>query len=126
MARDLEKMRRNATTRGQVLPTVWAEKKTRNPTSGVFLGAWRDSGRGFSPEPVPPKPGQPRRMLLGIFHGVPAMKKSFLDVSMEPSHIVHYQKNVEAVCLSEAEARQPLMHELGYYFGMPEEQLGDV
>jgi len=65
-------------------------------------------------------------MLLGIFHGVPAMKKSFLDVSMEPSHIVHHQKNIEAVCLSEAEARQPLMHELGHYFGMPEEQLGDV
>ena len=41
-----------------------------------------------------------------------------------------YQKNIEAVCSSEAEVRhqirQTLMHELGHYFGMTEEQLKDV
>lgn len=44
----------------------------------------------------PRRPGQQRRLLLGIFHGVPATKKSFFDVSSGPAHIVLYQKNIEA------------------------------
>ena len=82
------------------------------------------------PNQLRPKPGQQRRLLLGIFHGVPATKKSFFDVPMGPAHIVLYQKNIEAVCSSETEVRhqirQTLIHELGHYFGMTEEQLRDV
>jgi predicted Zn-dependent protease with MMP-like domain len=78
----------------------------------------------------PPKAGKQRRLLLGIFQGVPATKRSIFDVSVGPAHIVLYQKNIEAVCSSEAEVRrqirQTLMHELGHYFGMTEEQLRDV
>src|SRR6202035_2156440 len=81
-------------------------------------------------EEVPPNPGQQRRLLLGVFHGVPATKKSVFDLPTGPAHIVLYQKNIEAVCSSEAEVRQQirqtLMHELGHYFGMTEEQLRDV
>ena len=84
----------------------------------------------FSPNQSPPQPGQERRLLLGIFHGVPATKKSVFDLPTGPAHIVLYQKNIEAVCSSEAEVRQQirqtLMHELGHYFGMTEEQLRDV
>jgi predicted Zn-dependent protease with MMP-like domain len=69
-------------------------------------------------------------LLLGIFHGVPATKKSFFDVPTSPAHIVLYQKNIEAICSSEAKVRQQirqtLMHELGHYFGMTEEQLRGV
>jgi predicted Zn-dependent protease with MMP-like domain len=79
-------------------------------------------------EDFPPKQssrrGQQRQLLLGIFHGVPATKKSVFDLSVGPAHIVLYQKNIEAVCLSEAEVRQQirqtLIHELGHYFGMTE------
>lgn len=78
----------------------------------------------------PLQPGQQRRLLLGIFHGVPATKRSVFDLSVGPAHIVLYQKNIEAVCSNEAEVRhqirQTLMHELGHYFGMTEEQLRDV
>ena len=86
-------------------------------------------------EDVPPnqpsaKPGQQRRLLLGLFHGVPTTKKSVFDLPSGPDHIVLYQKNIEAVCSSEAEVRhqirQTLIHELGHYFGMTEEQLKDV
>ena len=84
----------------------------------------------YPPNQSPRRPGQQRRLLLGIFHGVPATKKSFFDVPTGPAHIVLYQKNIEAVCSSEAEVRhqirQTLMHELGHYFGMTEEQLRDV
>ena len=78
----------------------------------------------------PPKVGQHRRLLLGIFHGVPATQKSVFDLSVGPAHIVLYQKNIEAVCSNEEEVRhqirQTLIHELGHYFGMTEEQLRDV
>jgi predicted Zn-dependent protease with MMP-like domain len=78
----------------------------------------------------PPKLKQHRRLLLGIFHGVPATKRSVFNLPTGPDHIVLYQKNIEAVCSSEAEVRhqirQTLIHELGHYFGMTEEQLRDV
>jgi predicted Zn-dependent protease with MMP-like domain len=84
----------------------------------------------FSPNQSRPRPGRQRRLLLGIFHGVPATKKSVFDLSVGPAHIVLYQKNIEAVCSSEAEVRhqirQTLRHELGHYFGMTEAQLRDV
>ena len=82
------------------------------------------------PNQLPPQPGQQMRLVLGIFHGVPATNKSVFDVSMGPAHIVLYRKNIEAVCSSESEVRQQirqtLIHELGHYFGMTEEQLRDV
>src|SRR6266581_2793884 len=74
-----------------------------------------------------PKSGQQRRLLLGIFHGVPTTKKSIFDLPSGPDHIVLYQKNIEAVCSNEAEVREQIrltvIHELGHYFGMTEEQL---
>jgi predicted Zn-dependent protease with MMP-like domain len=84
----------------------------------------------YPPNQSSPRPGKRRRLLLGIFHGVPATKKSVFDVSAGPAHIVLYQKNIEAVCSTKAEVRhqvrQTLIHELGHYFGMTEEQLKDV
>ena len=77
-----------------------------------------------------PQPGQQRRLLLGVFHGVPTTKKSIFDLPSGPDHIVLYQKNIEAVCSSEAEVREQIrltvIHELGHYFGLDEEQLKDV
>ena len=82
------------------------------------------------PNEPPPQPGQHRRLLLGIFHGVPATKRSVFNLPTGPDHIVLYQKNIEAVCSNEAEVRhqirQTLIHELGRYFGMTEQQLKDV
>jgi predicted Zn-dependent protease with MMP-like domain len=57
-------------------------------------------------------------------------RKSVFDLAAGPDHIVLYQKNIEAVCSTEAEVREQirltLMHELGHYFGMDENQLKDV
>jgi len=77
-----------------------------------------------------PQSGQQRRLLLGVFHGVPTTKKSIFDLPSGPDHIVLYQKNVEAVCSSVAEVREQIrltvIHELGHYFGLDEDQLKDV
>jgi predicted Zn-dependent protease with MMP-like domain len=82
------------------------------------------------PNQPSPEPGQQRRLLLGVFHGVPTTKKSTFDLSTGPDHIVLYQKNIEAVCSTEAEVRRQIrltvIHELGHYFGLDEEQLKDV
>ncbi len=82
------------------------------------------------PNQSSPRPGQPRRLLLGVFHGVPTTKKSIFTLPSGPDHIVLYQKNIEAVCSSETEVREQIrltvIHELGHYFGLDEEQLKDV
>lgn len=86
-------------------------------------------------EDLPPnqpsaKPGQQRPLLLGLFHGVPKTMKSSFDLLTGPDHIVVYQKNIEAICSSEEEIREQIrrtvIHELGHYFGMDEDQLKDV
>jgi predicted Zn-dependent protease with MMP-like domain len=56
----------------------------------------------------PHKLGQRKRLLLGIFHGVPATKRSVFNLPTGPDHIVLYQKNIEAVCSSEAEVRHQI------------------
>ena len=82
------------------------------------------------PNQPSPKSGQQRRLLLGVFHGVPTTKKSIFDLPSGPDHIVLYQKNIEAVCSSDAKVREQIrltvIHELGHYFGLDEEQLKDV
>jgi predicted Zn-dependent protease with MMP-like domain len=82
------------------------------------------------PNEPSPQPGQPRKLLLGLFHGVPTTKKSVFGLPTGPDHVVLYQTNIEAVCSSEAEVRKQIrltvIHELGHYFGMNEEQLKDV
>lgn len=81
---------------------------------------------------TPPRPRSqaPRTLVLGVFSGVPTTRKSFFDVPGGPDHIVLYQKNIEAVCRGEDEIREQirltLIHELGHYFGMSEDQLRDV
>jgi predicted Zn-dependent protease with MMP-like domain len=60
--------------------------------------------------------------LLGLFHGVPMTKKSVFDLPTGPDYVVLYEKNIEAVCSSEAEIRAQIrltvIHEFGHYFGM--------
>lgn len=78
----------------------------------------------------PPEPGQPRRLLLGLFHGTPQTHKSVFQLQSGPGYVVLYQKNIEAVCRSNEEVREQIrrtvIHEFGHYFGMTEEQLDGV
>ena len=75
-------------------------------------------------------PAKNQRLILGVFHGVPATQKSVFDLCAGPNHIVLYQKNIEAICSNEAEIRHEVrctvLHELGHYFGMSEFQLRNL
>lgn len=69
-------------------------------------------------------------LLMGEFQGTPATRKSVWDSAAGPDRIVLYQKNIEAVCETEKEIREEVrltvLHELGHYFGMSEDQLEEV
>ena len=73
---------------------------------------------------------RPTQLLLGQFIGVPATQRSVFNLPTGPDYIVLYQTNIESICATQQELRRQirltLMHELGHYFGMSEEQLRDV
>ena len=103
----------------EVLDTLPEEFRTRIRNVAVLV------------EDLPPgQSEQPRKLLLGIFHGVPMTKKSVFNLPTGPDYVVLYQKNIEAVCSTQAEIRNQIrltvIHKLGHYFGMDEEQLKDV
>lgn len=86
-------------------------------------------------EDLPPnqsaqQPGEGRKLLLGLFHGVPTTRKSVFHLPTGPDYVVLYQKNIEAVCSSDDEIREQIrltvIHEFGHYFGMDEDQLRHV
>ncbi|MBI2956949.1 MAG: metallopeptidase family protein [Acidobacteria bacterium] len=65
-------------------------------------------------------------LLLGEFVGVPRTEKSLFEPG-PPDQVFLYQKNIEAVCDSEEEIREQVrltvLHELGHYFGLEEDEL---
>ena len=83
-----------------------------------------------SSRPPAPRSQKPKTLLLGVFVGVPATQRSVFNTPAGPAHIVLYQKNIESVCHSDAEIRRQVrltvIHEIGHYFGMSEEQLRHV
>jgi predicted Zn-dependent protease with MMP-like domain len=69
-----------------------------------------------------------KRHLLGIFHGIPFNSVSpFYSGPVMPSEIVLFQKNIEAIAQTEEdlvnEIRITLLHEIGHYFGMDDDDL---
>jgi len=75
-----------------------------------------------------PKEQQPDEedLLMGEFVGVPRTEKSVFEPS-PPDQVFLYQKNIEAVCETEEEIREEVrltvLHELGHYFGLDEDEL---
>ena len=68
-------------------------------------------------------------LLMGEYIGVPLTERGAWEAP-PPDKIVLYQKNIEAACETEdqirEEVRLTVLHELGHYFGMDEQQLEDV
>ena len=68
-------------------------------------------------------------LLMGVFEGVPTTEKGAWQAAL-PDRVVLYQKNIEAACDTEneilEEVRLTVLHELGHYFGLEEDDLEDV
>ncbi len=79
-------------------------------------------------EDVPPREPD-GGLLLGLFHGIPRTEKSVFFAS-PPDRIYLYQRNIEAVCKTDEEIRRQvratLLHEVGHYFGLSEEELRGI
>ena len=88
--------------------------------------------------PPPDEEGKVDEELMGIFDGVPATEKSVWDTA-PPDRVILYQRNIEGYAAEVAaeenrpveeiireEVRLTVLHELGHFFGMEEDQLEDV
>ena len=77
-------------------------------------------------EDSPPRETKTGGLLLGLFHGIPRTEKSVFT-SSPPDRIFLYQRNIEAICRTEADVRRQvratLLHEVGHYFGLNEDEL---
>lgn len=66
-------------------------------------------------------------LLLGLYEGVPMTQKSVEHSGTLPARIYIFQHNLEHVCQSEVQLseqiRTTVLHEIGHYFGMSEEDL---
>ena len=77
-------------------------------------------------EDLPPAGVQNQGLLLGLFYGIPRTAKSVF-YSSPPDHIFLYQRNIEAVSRGDEDVRRQirstLLHEVGHYFGLSEQEL---
>lgn len=73
---------------------------------------------------------EPGGTLLGLYHGVPQSQRGTSYGNMLPDRIVIYQRPIEAVSRDRREIRKEiritLMHEVGHYFGLAEDDLSDA
>ena len=73
--------------------------------------------------------GDPHR-LLGLYEGIPLTRRPDAYSGALPDRITIFQVPIEEYCRTDAEIKQQVrstvMHEIGHYFGMSEEQLREV
>ena len=69
-------------------------------------------------------------MLLGLYSGTPYTRRNTWYAGTTPDRIILFQKNIEAVCNSKeqlkSKIREVVIHEIGHYFGMNEEQIREA
>ena len=70
----------------------------------------------------------PREELLGLFHGVSRLEREWCSAPGQlPERIVLYKRNIEAICSTKEELveeiRLTVLHEIGHYFGLSEEDI---
>jgi predicted Zn-dependent protease with MMP-like domain len=102
-------------------------------------------GAGLQTAPSPshddaPDDEEEDDLLMGEFIGVPRTGRALWDMPPEPARVVLYQKNIESYAADAAaeepgasveeiireEVRLTVLHELGHFFGLEEDQLDDV
>jgi len=68
--------------------------------------------------------------LLGLYHGTPLTDRSVEAEMQLPDRVTIYQRNIEQICETPREIveqiRTTVLHEIGHYFGMDEDDLFDV
>ena len=73
---------------------------------------------------------EPPDTLYGLYQGTPLTERGWAHGNQLPDRITLYQEPIEADCEDEDEVRavigETLIHEVGHYFGMSEEQIEEI
>lgn len=68
--------------------------------------------------------------LLGLYQGIPIHQRGFYYGNVLPDKITLFQHPIESVCKTkeqiEEKVREVVIHEIGHYFGLDEQQLTDL
>jgi predicted Zn-dependent protease with MMP-like domain len=76
------------------------------------------------------KTGASRLSLLGLYQGVPLGKRSVWQNQTMPDKISIFQANIERTARTpeavQALVREVVMHEIGHYFGLNEDELREA
>jgi len=68
--------------------------------------------------------------LLGLYQGVPYDHRGFYYGNVLPDKITLFQLPIESVCKTreevEMKAREVVIHEVGHYFGLDDEELAEL
>lgn len=72
----------------------------------------------------------PARTILGLYHGLPYKDRGATYGSPVPDVIVIYKEPIERLSSTEEEVRDRVrlvvLHEVGHYFGLTEQELRDI
>lgn len=72
----------------------------------------------------------PEDVLLGLYQGTPLTERRWDHGNALPDRITLYQRSIEEDCESEDEIvvaiGETLIHELGHYFGMSEDEIMEI
>jgi predicted Zn-dependent protease with MMP-like domain len=83
-----------------------------------------------SPELLDEMEIEPPDTLFGLYQGTPLTERRWDHGNVLPDRIAIYQEPIEEVCDSEddvvTEIGETLIHEVGHYFGLSEEELEDI
>ena len=73
---------------------------------------------------------EPPDSLYGLYQGTPLTERTWPDGNQLPDQITLFQKPIEEDCEDEDEIRavigETLIHEVGHYFGLTEEEIEEI
>jgi predicted Zn-dependent protease with MMP-like domain len=73
---------------------------------------------------------EPPDSLYGLYQGTPLPERTWAFGNTLPDRIVLFQRPIEEDCEDEDEMRavigETLIHEIGHYFGLSEEEIADI
>jgi predicted Zn-dependent protease with MMP-like domain len=83
-----------------------------------------------SPELLAEMALEPPDSLYGLYQGTPLTERSWAHGNQLPDRITIFQRPIEEDCETDDEIRavigETLIHEVGHYFGMSEEEIEEI